>query len=176
MNLEYSLEEEDFLTFQFYTASKSNRIKRKKKAGWILLTLGAIILTFYFYLDNETTLTYYFAIVSVATAIFYPKYFKWRYKKHYSNYIQENYSKQIGLPVTIYFGDSIIKMVDKTGESKINNSEIEIVNETMHHFFIKISTGLSLIIPKTKVHNLNGLKETFAKLNFSINCEPKWKW
>ncbi|MBT4969393.1 MAG: hypothetical protein HOM80_10340, partial [Bacteroidetes bacterium] len=170
------LEKNDFLLFQLYTASKSVRIKRKKIRSWILLTLGSIFFTFYFHLDNSQFLTYYFLFCSFLVGFFFPKYFKWRYKKHYLKNIKEHYSNRFGIETTLEFTDAGIHTKDKTGESKINISEVEIVNETMYHYFIKISSGMSLIIPKSKITEPKILMKQFEKMKLSINKELNWKW
>ena len=36
MTIEYKIEEQDFLDFQLFTASKSDRINKKKRNGWVL--------------------------------------------------------------------------------------------------------------------------------------------
>ena len=126
MRIEYSLEEQDFLVFQLFTASKSDRINKKKRNGWILLTVGALLITVYFYLSRINSMAIYFGIVVIVTGLFYPKYFRWRYKKHYHTYIIENYSKRFGELATLEFNPDSIFSRDKTGEGKLNLSEIEL--------------------------------------------------
>lgn len=176
MTLEYKINEEDFLDFQLFTASQSERINKKKRNGWILLTLGSILIALYFYLNNNITMTIYFGLVAFACGLFYPKYFKWRYKRHYKNYIKENYSKRFGELATLTINSDSIFSKDKTGEGKINISEIEQIDETDKHFFLKISTGLSLLIPKKELSDIDGLRAKFKKLGIVVNNELNWKW
>ena len=96
MTIEYQLNEQDFLDFQLFTASQSDRINKKKKNGWILLTIGSIVVSIYFYINQDIALTIYFGLVALACGLFYPRYFRWRYKRHYKTYIKENYSKRFG--------------------------------------------------------------------------------
>ncbi len=176
MKLEYVIEENDFLDFQLFTASKSKRINKKKKNGWLLLTISAIVMGIYFYMNQNMLMTIYFGIVSLTCGLFYPKYFKWRYKKHYKAYINENYSKRFGLIEIIEINDNYILSKDKIGEGKIKLSEIETINETGNHFFLKVSTGMSLIIPKDRINNPNKVRSEFEKLGLKINNELNWKW
>ena len=90
MTLEIKINEQDFLDFQLFTASKSDRINKKKRNGWILLTLGSTVVALFFYLNQNIAMTIYFGLVAIACGLFYPRYFKWRYKKHYKTYIREN--------------------------------------------------------------------------------------
>ena len=173
MKLDYKIDEQDFLDFQLFTASKSHRINKKKRNGWIFLTAGSIVIALYFYLNGNSTMTIYFGLVALACGIFYPKYFKWRYKNHYKTYIKENYSKRFGQIESLEISSNYIFSKDKTGEGKINLSEIERVDETDNHFFLKISTGLSLLIPKNELVSINELREKFKEIGLSINDETK---
>lgn len=176
MILKYKIEEKDFLDFQLFTASKSERINKKKRNGWILLTIGSLAAASYFYANQNTAMTIYFAFVAIIFGLFYPRYFKWRYYKHYKTYIKENYSKRFGQIETLEINDDSISSKDKTGEGKINLSEIEKVDETDKHFFLKISTGLSLIIPKKELNNTDEVRTKFKVLGLPVNDETNWKW
>lgn len=176
MTIEYQINEQDFLDFQLFTASQSDRINKKKKNGWILLTVGSIIISIYFYLNQDITLSIYFGLIALACGFFYPRYFRWRYKKHYKTYIKENYSKRFGQTEYLEINSDSIYSKDKTGEGKINISEIEKVDETNKHFFLKISTGLSLIIPKDGLENSDDLRTKFESLGLIVNNMINWEW
>jgi YcxB-like protein len=176
MTLEYKIDEQDFLDFQLFTASKSDRINKKKRNGWILLTVGSIVVAFYFYLNQNNPMTIYFGLVAIATGVFYPRYFKWRYKKHYKTFIKENYSKRFGQVETLEINSDSILSKDKTGEGKINLSEIEKIDETANHFFLKISTGLTLLIPKKELKSVDVLREKFKDIGLTVQDETNWTW
>jgi len=176
MTLEYKINEQDFLDFQLFTASKSDRINKKKRNGWILLTVGSIVVAFYFYLNQNNPMTIYFGLVAIAIGVFYPKYFKWRYKKHYKTYIKENYSKRFGQVAILEINNDSIFSKDKTGEGKINLSEIEKIDETANHFFLKISTGVSLLIPKKELKSIDELREKFKDVGLTVLDETNWNW
>ena len=176
MIVEFRIEETDFLDFQLFTASKSERINRKKRNGWAAITLGSLVIAAYFYLNQDNALAMYFGLVAVASAIFYPKYFIWRYKSHYTTYIRENYSKRFGQLERMEISTDFIVFSDKTGEGKVKLSEIETVNETARHFFIAISTGGSIIIPKSQLDNPAALKATFTGLGLNVKDETNWRW
>ena len=176
MTLEYKISQQDFLDFQLFTASKSERINKKKRNGWILLTLGSILIALYFYLNQNNAMAIYFALIAIACGLFYPKYFKWRYKKHYKTYIEENYSKRFDQVEILQINDDSILSKDRTGEGKMNLSEIEKIDETGNHFFLKLSTGFSLIIPKKGLDHPDELRKRFRGLGLTLNDETNWKW
>ncbi|WNM18170.1 hypothetical protein [Flavobacterium capsici] len=76
MELEYSLNEEDYLTQQLYSASKSDRVKKQRFKSRLLVALIFISLSYLFYAKEDNFLMYYFAGFSILTFIFYPYYQK----------------------------------------------------------------------------------------------------
>jgi hypothetical protein len=79
MELEYQIIEQNFLEFQLFVASQSERINKKRRNGYIYLTVGTSIFAIYFYLDDNINLTNYLGLLAVAFGLFYRKYFKWKY-------------------------------------------------------------------------------------------------
>lgn len=176
MKIEYNIEQEDFIDFQLFTASKSERIRKNKNRGWIIMLILFAFLGINFYNSGNSTLAIYFGIVAIIVLLFYGKYFKWKLKNHYKKFVVENYSKRFGQLESLEINSDHIFAKDKTGEGKINISEIENVSETQNHFFIKITTGVSLIIPKTKIKNSQEIKSKFENLKIPIIDETNWKW
>ena len=176
MIIEYSLGVQDFLNFQLYLASKSARINKKRGRSWFMIILASILAAIYFYFIEIKVLSIYCFLVAILTFLFYPKYYKRKLKKHYQTHIVENYANRIGEPIEMEFADDFLFAKDKTGESKTKISEINIVNETLHYFFVNMSTGVSFIIPKDILDDKQALKSKFIDLGLSINEELEWKW
>ncbi|MCD4792252.1 MAG: YcxB family protein [Bacteroidales bacterium] len=176
MKIEFKIQENDFLEFQLFTSSKSKRIQKKKRNAWLILTIASVIFALYFFCLEILSITIYFVVTSVLIGIFYPKYFNWRYKRHYKNHIKENYKNRFGETEDVEFGSEYIYTKSKIGEGKVFLKEIEKINETSNHFFLKISTGMSLIIPKREINDITELREKFQTLGFTINDELNWNW
>lgn len=176
MKLEFKINEQDFLDFQLFTASKSEKINWKKKNGWISYTAGSIALACYFYLNENNAMMVYFGLVGIVSGIFYPTYFRWRYKKHYQAHIREHYSKRFGQVETLEINNDWMITADNVSEGKIKLSEIERIDETNNHFFLKISSGHSLLIPKRELENIETVREKFKDIGFHVNDERKWAW
>ena len=176
MKLEYKIDEQDFLDFQLFTASQSDRIRRKMLNGWIFLTLGFGLVAVYFFLKYNILFTIHFGLSSIVCGLFYPKCFRCRYKKHYKNHIRENYANRFDESEYIEINNETIFCKDKSGEGSINISQIEKVDETVKHFFVKIKTGMSLIIPKLKIQNPDDVRVKFELLGFPVNKITTGKW
>lgn len=176
MEVKYTLDESDYLEYQLYTSSNSARIQRKKKKGWLLLTIGSIVAAIYFYVQDNVALAYYFMVTAIILGVFYPKYFNWRYKKHYTQFIKDTYKNRIGIPSTLRITDETIAMYDKTGEGRIKIEEIAVVNHTDKYLFAEVTTGASIIIPKYKVDEAEIVLAKLANLGIQINNDLKWKY
>ncbi|MEL6718386.1 MAG: YcxB family protein [Bacteroidota bacterium] len=176
MTIEYQIHEEDFLNFQLFTASKSKSIQQKKRKGQLFITIGSLVFAGYFYANASLVLAIYFATFAVVTLLFYPKYFKWRYKKHYQKYIREHYAKRFGETAILEIKSDVIYSKDKTGEGNIKITEIEKVDETNNYFFLKISSGFTLIIPKIAVQNVSELRTKLSSLGLPLHDCTNWVW
>ncbi len=176
MIYEYKLDENDFLEYQLFTVSKSERMLKKKRNSRILLTVGASIISGYFYISGNIGMTYYFALIALLTSLFYPKYYKWRYRKHFLNFIRTNYTSKFNETSSIEITASQIIAKDASGEGRVQLKEVEKVSEVKDHFFILIKSGDSLIIPKKQLSNISDLLSEFSRNNISIEKELDWSW
>ena len=176
MKFQYKIEAEDFLEFQLYTASKDIIIQKRKLRSWILLPIAFSIMAIFSYLSQTYYLAVYFTVLALVIGVFYPKYYRWRYKKHYASFIGRNYSKRFGQIAELEITKDFIRSIDKVAEGKVKLSEIEYVSETPNHFYIKISTGMSFIIPKREIVTTVDIKSEFSKIGITVNDELNWKW
>lgn len=176
LKYEYTLQEQDYLDFQLFIASKSERISNKRRNGWIWLTIGSSILAAIFYLIEKLPMTIYFGLAAVLILLFFPRYFKWRYKSHYKKHIREHYKKKFNEFITIEIYPDFILTKDKIGESKIISDQIEIVHETLKNFFVKVSTGDSFIIAKDGDRSSQLLRDKFNEMGIPLSNEQDWKW
>ena len=72
MTIEYTIEEADFLTHQLYIASRSERIKRKRKRSRLLVPIAYLVIGLYFYLQQQQNLGYAFFLIGILWFFFYP--------------------------------------------------------------------------------------------------------
>lgn len=177
MNLNYKLTNSDFLEYQLYASSKSESHKKKRRNNRII---GPILFLVYgFYLINKDK-NYIgiivFGIAAILWFIFYPKYSQWRYKNHFKKHVEENYKNRINKPVEIDFNESSLNAKDFTSESKINGTELKELIETKNHFFIKLATDLSLIVPKHSIENQTEFKKRVTELGAEYVDELNWEW
>lgn len=171
-----TLTENDHIIFQLYEASTNPvKIKSRKKSYFFLLVLSLLVIC-YGYLKNETFLMYYGLFCTFLVLCFGNFYLQWRHKRHYTKQVKNNLNCQSVESVQVEIVDDHIRVIDKVSDSSVKISEITEVNEIKDYFFLKLSTGLNLIIPKT-VSALNDEVNVMIKNhNIPHVVQLDWKW
>ena len=174
-----TLGENDFLTFQLYTASKTPRIKNGRIRSWILTTGAFLCLAYLFYASNNDFLGNYFLVLAGMALCLFPFYSRWRYRNHYRKFVRDTYKNRFGENCELEFDHDFIRTKDSTGELKINKSEIEAINEIQNYYFLKTRSGTSLIISK-KTHDIENIRNEIKSMTetrgLKHNVELDWKW
>jgi hypothetical protein len=180
MTLTYSLDQNDFLQYQLFTASKSDRIKKKRTKTWLILSGSWLLFSFVFYQRHDTLLFYLFLAYGLITLLFYPYYQRRQYKNHYAKFIADTYKNRFGKTSNITFTETALETNDITGESKINLAQLENLTETANYFYLKMKTGGHIIIPRYKLNNVSEVQEKLkalcTKLSIDFITDLNWKW
>jgi len=175
MKINYKIEAYDFLEFQLFTASRDEIIQKRKRKSRVFYTIVFGMASAFFILTNSLFVGIYFGILAFTMAIFYPHFFRWRYKKQYANFIERNYSKRFGEPAELEITKDFLYSKDKVADGKVMLSEIENVHETKEHFFIKMNSGMSFILPKREIENCQEFKDALNSLGINIQEASDYK-
>jgi hypothetical protein len=180
MTLNYPLTENDFLQYQLFIASKSDRIKKQRLKTWLIYSAALLLLSLMFYQSGNKIMTYYFLILGLILLCFFPIYQKQYYKSYYEKFIRDTYKNRFGQTATVSVNESFIETSDITGESKINLTEIENTTETGDYFYMKMRSGGHLIIPKFKLTDSDNVRQELRKLCSKLSVDfiddLHWKW
>jgi hypothetical protein len=180
MTIDYTIDESDFLTHQLFVASKSERIKKKRKRNKIIVPIVYTAIGILFFLQNNLSLTIMFFIIGILWFLIYPIWEKQQYIKHYKGFIKENYKNQVGRSITLEFSKDFIIAKNNSSESKISTTELEDINEIPSIIFIRLKGGQSFILPKNKIANINHtkaqLKELANYLQIKYEINEQWEW
>ncbi len=180
MRIEYTLEKIDFLKYQLFAASKSERIIKSRKNSRIRLPIVYLILGLLLFAFADLIFALIFIGIGVVWYLLHPYFMKKRYIRHFEKYIDENYQNRFGKTVTIDFDEEHIISSDYLGESKLKIREIAEINEIKDYVFLKFSSGESLIIPKDRLENVNELNNILTKivsdLSIKHNIDLDWQW
>src|SRR6056300_1606960 len=120
MKFEFSLTEQDYIEYQLFTAYSSPRIQKRKKNTWLIYTGVSALLAMYFFRSDALVMAIFFGILALACAFFYPAYHKWNHRRHYTNFVKDNYKNRVGKSASLTFTEDEILSKDETGEAKIN--------------------------------------------------------
>ena len=166
MKIQYQIQEEDFFTYQIFTASQSKRIKRLRLRGKFVMLALCLVGMWVFYFDNAL-MTFYFAGVFLLVLFGFGKYFNWRHKRHYAG--------RFGLEESLVLKDDVVISKNKLGESALNISAFEKISETRSHLFLHLSTGNTLIIP-THAHGVHAFKQNLFDKGVRVESCFDWKF
>jgi len=169
MNVTYKIHEHDFVALYLFIFSKSQIIKKKRRNGWIVLTIIFALGFFYFLAKKDTFMCISSAFVTIMTLLFYPIYFNWRYKKHYQKVVKNTYAKRFGQTEHMEIHLDVIVVKNAIGESKIKTSEIKEIDETKDYFFLKISSDDLFFLPKKELTSVDELRTKLKDIGFVIN-------
>jgi len=154
MIFEYSLDKNDFLMHQLYSASKSEHIKKRRQRNKILISILYIVLGLYFWLSKDFISAWVFIFFGILWFFFFPMWEKRRYINHFKAHINEHYKGRLGKNAIVNFENDFITEKVENSESKISTDELKEIYEIPAVLLIKLKTGQSLIIPKNKIKNL----------------------
>lgn len=181
VKLNCNLDAEDYLNYQLFNASQSKNINIKRKRNRfipaiVFFVLGIIVPRF----DFTEPFTLIYISISVLWIFVYPIWDKRLYINHYKKFINENYQNNFDKNVEVILSTEEVYMKDGSSESKINLVELQEINEVPNAFYLKLKSSQSIILPKSKIGNLNEVKEflNIIKDNYSVNYNefPDWKW
>lgn len=180
MTIDYKIDENDFLTHQLFVASKSDRIKKKRQRGKVILPLIYFSFGILFYLQDEDTLAIIFFTIGLLWFFIYPIWERRRYINHYTAFVKENYKDRFERTVTLEFNNEYILAKDNGSESKVLTTQLEEICEIPTTIFIRLKGGQSFILPKDKITDFDKvkarLKELAEHLKIKYNTDEKWEW
>ncbi len=178
--LKLKLEEEDHLIYQLYIASKSERIKKKRKSARIRIPIIYLILALIVYFSGQVSFALALAVFGSLWFLFYPQFERKRYYKHYKSFVKENFKDRLEKEAIINLGVEEIELIDESGNSKLKVEKIDEISEIENYYFIKLNKAAGLILPKRKIEDLESVKEwiekAVEKYQLKKNVELDWKW
>lgn len=179
MKFEYSLTENDYLTNSLFTASQSPSIRKRRVWGRILIPIVYIILGIWVWDEYDTLSTILFVVFAVLWFFISPLLARRRIVKYYKAAIKESYGQRIGRRCTVEIGEGMLICTEELNESRINLSDVEMMNELPAHVLIKLKVG-TIILPIDRMDQVDELrtklKELAGQLKIPYTIRKDWKW
>lgn len=181
ITLQYALQEEDHLQLQLYLASTSERIRKKRKRHRWSVPLVYLVLALVLWRFTTFYAAVVFVLVAVLWLLFYPKWETRRYRKHYLDFIRENYRKTIGKTITLTLEDDVIGSSNESGSSTLNTSGIMGTDEVGNCYYLRLDKGMVIAIPKDRLGEqaiafVAWLKRVEQRNNIARNVNLSWQW
>lgn len=177
----YEINENDFLTFQLFTASKSASIIKKRRRAQIRVPIIYLIFVVLLLLVDAYVLAGAFAVIAVLWFLFYPRWESRRYLNHYKTFIKEHYKNRSGRNATMEINDDVILTKENGSEGKLLTIELEEIVEIPTVILMRLKGGQAFVLPKDRINNLEELKSrlkelaSYLKIKYSVENEWEWK-
>lgn len=176
----YKIEEGDYHTHLLYTISKSSSAIKTRAKIRMMMTLFLAIFAFMSYGNNSPGQAIYFSILAIMAFFFMPLYTRWNYKKTYLKHVKKFYKDRMSEPTSLEIKDKTITIADTKGESTIDFSEIEEINELSDYCFLKVKSGQSIIVPTYSIESSDNLIMELTTIaheaDIPWNDEINWIW
>ena len=180
MIIQYSIDENDYLTHQLFVASKSERTRKKRQRSKVLVPIIYGFLGLLFFFEDNFSLAIGFFTTGLLWYFIYPAWERRRYVNHYRAFIKENHKDKNGKTGTLELSNDFLLAKDNGSEAKIMTIELEEICEIPTTIFLRLMGGQSFILPKDKIFNMenvkNRLMELSTYLNIEYNIDENWKW
>lgn len=172
----FKIEQNDFLTFQLYTVSKSLNVLKTRQRGRFLTSIAGLLLAINLFVTGSYIAGVLMLAVAILTYSFYPRYHRWRLKNHFIKYSKKNYGSHFGQEESLETNKDFIISKNIAGEGKVKVSELDSLIELSDYFFLKMKNGSSIIIPKRFLENSTDFINEIGKYNIPLTQELNWKY
>lgn len=180
MIIEYKIDEQDFLTYQLWNASRSEAIQRKRQRTKYLFLAFYIGLGLYSLYDGKTVFGSILLIVASIWFYVYPIWERSNYSKHFKKIIDRKYKNKLGRVASLEIQDKYFIIIDDGSESRIATTEITEMYETGSTVYVSLQNGVTFIFPKLKIKNIDALiarlKELALNLGIIYRIDLEWEW
>lgn len=178
MNLEYSLDKEDYLQHQLFEASRSKRVRYRRLRSWLIVPVLYLVSGFLFYILKDIVFLITFACISAVWLIFYPLFSRWQYKRHFSKYLDEHYKHRFNRSRQMSLAGGDLLVNDEVSEGKMQLSEIDFIYNLENYVYLHMKSGTTIILPKAKLDD-NDLTQFVSRIEDQIGIKREsldWKW
>jgi hypothetical protein len=179
MTFNYTLSQEDYLSYQLYNASRSALIRKKRRkarnTSAIIFLITAVLM-----LPSSTVGAVIFLALSVLWFFGYPYLIRYQYKQHCLGLVKEQFSKYENRSISFRIEEDFIYLKDSGSEIKFVASDILEISELQALYIIKIKTGNSILISKQTIGQPIEVGETLklfaVRLQVPYHNQLNWQW
>ncbi len=180
MKIEYILEKEDYLTYLLYTEFTSVKAKRAIRNGKLIVPLAFFGLGVIFLFLNLIIVACILTAIGILYTFYYTSSVKKKFYLQYKEYVEDVYRYRFGKKTNLEITNDLIIETNDLTECKYIISGIKEINEIPTAIYLKMKSGGSIIIPKSRINHIRVLKSnleelaTFLQIKYIIDDD--WKW
>ncbi|MDR2949333.1 MAG: YcxB family protein [Prevotella sp.] len=180
MELNYSLSEKDFLNFQLYYASQSDKFLSQRNRDRIRLPGLSLLFGVVLLFDDRSSVWAYILIISsFLFFILYKWWSAWFYKRFYKRQVKENMKDDLPYLIKLFLDNDVIEIDSKKGHRRLNVRDIEYISETAEYFYIIINQ-IYIIIPRSQISQIKIFRDQLEKYKEDSRIpylkKLDWKW
>ena len=175
----YTIDENDYLQYLYYSTSKSAKVQKRRSINKLLLMVMYVGTGMFLFSRNGPIASAAFFLLCVPLYFLYNSFERKQYQRHFTKFINTHFKERIGKPHTIDLEENGIHVVDDE-DNRVAYSEIEWIAEISSQIIIQSKAGPAFIIPKNKLDNAEKFMSELAVAatmeNVPFNKELEWKW
>lgn len=179
MKLSFRLDTQDYLDYQLYTVSTSEKVMRKRLIGRLLFPIIYLLVGIIFILDKNYSFVAFNLILAVLWYFFYPISERKRYENTFRRSIQHNLTADAEVG-RIEWGDNEIYASEKNQEAHVAEKEVIAIVVLKNIILIQLENNHNFILPKVKIEQLKDvigfLQAKSIKLSIPFIDQSNWQW
>ncbi len=176
----YSLDQNDYLTFLYYSTSKSKKVQKRRALNKLVLMIIYVLTGMMIFSRNGPIASAAFFLLCVPMYFLYTIFEKKQYYRHFTRFINTHFTNRIGKQSTIELRNDGFHVIDEE-DNWHAYADMEEINETNALIIVQLKNGVAIILPKNKIQDVDRLIELFShqaavnKIPYKKDLDWKWK-
>lgn len=175
----FTLDQNDYLSYLFYSTSRSVKVRKRRSLNKLILLMIYMATGIYLFIRNGPVASAIFFLLCFPLYFLYNTFEKKQYLKHFTRFINDHFKDNLGKPASIELADNSFHVLDDE-DNWYAYEDIEEIMETNELVIIQLKTGVAVLLPKNKIENAEGLVTQLNNLSTSKNIKYtqnlEWKW
>lgn len=178
--LQYHLNEADYLAHHMFADGQSARNRKRRLVRRLVIPVLYIVFGLFFLLGAYYEIAFFFLVVALIWFFAHPAYSKWIHKRYYSKFIRDNYVNRINTEINLSLGNEELVLKDPGNEVRIKTPELERLDETKEHYFLRTKSASVIVLPKQNIKDQETLNRMIVFLKDDLLIpyydQQNWSW
>ena len=179
MSYQYSLDQNDYMTFLYYSTSKSKRVQRRRALNKLVLMIIYVLTGMMLFNRNGPIASAAFFLLCLPLYFMYNWFEKKQYVKHFTRFINTHFQDRIGKPASIELEDDKFHVIDEE-DNWHAYEDIEEISEINEMVIVQLKNGVAILLPKNKIRDVDKLvaqlTQQTSQKKIPYNSDLGWKW